>query len=130
LELQPHIDQLRSKNYSDLGTERVVVISRYNEDTSWAQSVADAWPGGRASFVVYDKQNASNPHSVPFNKGHEASTFLQYVIEYWDALPEWSFMVHADEFSWHHNGSLADRFVDAVEQNRSFVNIIKGRGRK
>ena len=41
----------------------------------------------------------------PVNKGNEASVYLKYIIDFYDNLPEFTFFIHDEEYSWHHSGS-------------------------
>ena len=49
------------------------------------------------------------------NRGNEASSYLQYIVEHYDNLPEWSIFIHGNEYS-HHDTihmSLKDILVNA-----------------
>jgi len=118
--------QIPLRKSSDLPShDRVVCISRYDEDTSWAGRVAASWS---AAYVLYEKNATTavpgpNTYVVPVNKGVEASAFLQYVIDHWGRLPKWTFFTHADEYSAHHEGSLSERLAEAAASGRKYFNI-------
>lgn len=40
------------------------------------------------------------------NKGCEASSYLKYIIDRYDSLPDVSILLHDEEYSWHHWGSI------------------------
>ena len=66
-----------------------------------------------AIFVVYEKANPHSRYNVPVNRGAEASAYLKYVLDHYDGLPRWSFFVHGNESSWHHDGKLGERLAHA-----------------
>ena len=106
---------------------RMVVVARHHEDVDWVPEVAASWPDGGAGYVIIDHGQSSSTYSVPANKGREASAYLAYVMRRYESLPEWSFFVHANLTSWHHDGTLGERLVAAwqlaVASGRSYVEI-------
>jgi hypothetical protein len=78
---------------------RRLVVSRYNEDISWAAPYA-------ADTIVYNKGPAlSDPtpfkhvHASP-NVGREAHAMLSYGIDHWDELPDFTVFAQGEPF--HH----------------------------
>lgn len=97
-----------------------VVVSRYNKDTNFVYSLKDIAP---VKVMVYDKCNPRNPYNVPVNIGREASTFLKYIIDHYNKLPDFTFFIHDEDRSWHHNGTIAERFKEALDSKKLFYNI-------
>ena len=97
-----------------------VVVSRYNKDTNFVYSLKDIAP---VKVMVYDKCNPRTPYNVPVNIGREASTFLKYIIDHYTKLPEFTFFIHDEDRSWHHNGTIAERFKEALDSKKLFYNI-------
>lgn len=99
-----------------------IVISRYDKSTEWSNRfydvVADA-----VRVIVYDKERPENPYNIPVNKGNEASVYLKYIVDFYDELPDYVFFIHDEEYSWHHEGSIIDRFIDAYIQEKSYINV-------
>jgi hypothetical protein len=94
------------------------VVARYHRNVDFVYQL----PGIRR-FCVYDKENPANPFNVPVNKGHEASVYLKHVVDHYDTLADFTFFIHDEDFSWHHSGSILERFTEAVESQRLFFNI-------
>lgn len=66
--------------------------------------------------MVYSKTlpDGANVHHQPLNKGNEASAYMQYIVDHYDALPDYTLFVHGHETSWHHDGSIVD-IINGVE---------------
>jgi hypothetical protein len=90
----------------------LIAISRYNEPIEWVKKLTEK---GYKS-IIYDKCNPLSNTTIPLNKGHEASAFLKYIIDHYYNLPEYSVLIHAEEFSWHHDGSI----VDIIQMHEGF----------
>ena len=87
-----------------------IVSSHYNEDLDWLHDSPHP-------VVVVSKNEASlsrgefdRVHSVP-NRGSEFSSWLWFIINYWDAMPERVAFIHGHENAFH---QLAGIF-DAIE---------------
>lgn len=48
------------------------------------------------------------------NLGTEALAYIEYIVEHYDDLPTHVVLVHDEEYSWHHEGSLVDRVAEHV----------------
>ncbi|KAJ3167418.1 hypothetical protein HDU88_002340 [Geranomyces variabilis] len=78
------------------GPPRMVVVAQHGEDSEWLPAV-------RASpVIVYEKlgTNRSAEHVVP-NYGNEASTFIKFILDNYDCLPNKTVFVHGHRTSWH-----------------------------
>ena len=105
--------------------------------------VVSWWSGGKTDIswtnffekepnlrvLVYDHGNSTRPYKVPINKGREASTYLKYIVDHYDALPTYVFFVHDEWYSWHHKGTLLERYRRARASKRHFFNINNSRSR-
>lgn len=98
-----------------------IVISRYNKDTSWSEKFKNICP--TCNIMVYDKENPNNKYNVPVNKGNEASTYLKYIIDFYDELPEYTFFCHDEEYAWHHSGSIINHFEIAILSKQLYYNV-------
>ena len=65
--------------------------SRYEEDVAW---MALHLPG-LIPFVVYNTQDSSTSHHTPVHNGNEAAAYLQFVVDYYDCLPDHMVFIHA-----------------------------------
>lgn len=69
-----------------------IVVAKYREDISWTKELDNV--------IVYDK-------SVPplKNVGREAETFLRYIVEHYDALPEYVVFLQGNPYDTMWSGS-------------------------
>ena len=98
-----------------------VVVSRYNRNTDWCEKFKTITPN--CHIRIYDKENPSNPYNVPVNKGNEASTYLKYIVDEYEKLPEYTFFCHDEEFAWHHSGSIIDHYDIAMMTKQKYYNV-------
>lgn len=118
--VDPDITAFPRRDHTTRAEPINVVISRYNRDTAWAERFHTVAP---VHIMVYDKCNPDNPYNVPVNKGNEASAYLKYVVDHYDNLPEFTFFVHDEEYSWHHSGSLIDKLQYALDSSAHYFNV-------
>jgi hypothetical protein len=121
-----------------------IVVSRWKRNTDWVEllplvffdlqtAASDKEIKGTedleseieniCKIIIYDKECPENPHNIPVNQGNEAAVYLKYIIDYYEALPDYVFFIHDEEYSWHHTGSLYDRFKEAIVLKKRFYNI-------
>jgi hypothetical protein len=79
----------------------VIVTAHYNEDLEWLKKsrhpvVLCDKPGAKSSSFTPDKSCTLN-----VNRGREASSFLKYIVENYDRLPERIAFIHGHEETWH-----------------------------
>lgn len=94
-----------------------VVIARHRRNVDFKSKFCDV------EVFVYDKENPANPYNVPLNKGSEASVYLKFIVDHYEQLPEYTFFIHDAEYSWHHDGSIVDKYYEAIESNNQYVNV-------
>jgi hypothetical protein len=99
-----------------------IVVSRYKRNVDFIYKINNN-NNKNINFMIYDKENDSNPFNVPVNKGNEASVYLKYIIDYYDNLSDFTFFIHDEEYSWHHTGSIIDRYNEAINSNQLFYNV-------
>jgi hypothetical protein len=97
-----------------------IVVSRYNKDVNFVNKIND---NKDINIMIYDKENQNNILNVPVNKGQEASVYLKYIIDNYDELTDFTFFIHDEEYSWHHSGSIIDKYNEAVNSNKMYYNI-------
>ena len=96
-----------------------IVVSRYKKNTDFIKKLEKY----NTNIMVYDKENPNNPYNIPVNKGNEVSVYLKYIIDNYFNLTEFTFFIHDTDFSWHHHGSIEDRFLEAINSKELFFNI-------
>ena len=98
-----------------------MVVSRYNENVDWIDNFKDIL---NLKVLVYDHGNPDNSYNIPKNVGNEATVYLKYIIDHYDNLPEYMYLVHAHYKSWHHKGDLYERLEEAIKENKILLNIL------
>lgn len=103
----------------------VIVTAHYKENLDWLKEspypviVCDK-PGSKKSAFVPNAQC-----SLTKNIGREASVFLKFVIEYYDALPAHIAFVHGHETAWHQK--LPWGVLESIDRARldtySYINL-------
>lgn len=71
----------------------VVSCYRNDEDVSW---LALHLPG-TTPFVVYNTQDNTSSHYAHVRVGGDAAAYLQFIVEYYDCLPEHMAFIHAQQ---------------------------------
>ena len=118
----PSIESFNQGANPNLDVKMHVVVSKYKEDTSWTKQL-------KYPVFVYTKEDISSKYNIPVNKGNEASTYLKYIIDHYDQLPEYVAFVHGHESDWHHNESML-RLNDITMPENGYINLNDGSNRK
>lgn len=87
-----------------------IVSSHYKEDIKWLENyflpvVIVSKEGGDYNNINHDAY--FNVHRIP-NKLREAGSYLWFIVNYWNHLPERMFFIHGHETSDHMKMSLPD----------------------
>lgn len=97
----------------------LIVVSRYQRDTSWTREFTQK---GYVTLVYEHggpSSNINNPYNSNINRGKEASSYFQYIVEKYDSLPIYSVFLHDKLESWHHKGSLTKLVLDYAKENKT-----------
>jgi len=76
-----------------------VCIARYNEDIEWANNL-------KYPYTIISKEGI--PQDTGINKGNEASSYLQFIIDNYNNLPNYTAFVHGHRTSHHIKGNTDD----------------------
>jgi hypothetical protein len=100
----------------------IVVVSRYNRDTSWTRKLTDK---GYTVLIYEHGEHGStnNPYNLGINKGKEASSYLKYIIDKYDCLPTYSVFLHDKMKSWHHAGNVTDLVLNNEGSSKQYFNF-------
>ena len=52
---------------------------------------------GNLPFVVYNTKDSSASHHTLVHSGNEAAAYLQFIVDYYDCLPERMAFIHAHQ---------------------------------
>ena len=100
-----------------------IVVSKYNRNVDWANKFREINGIEIRNILIYEKEKPENKYNIPVNKGNEASVYLKYIIDNYENLPEFTFFVHDEEYSWHHGGSLLNKLREAIMSNKLYYNV-------
>jgi hypothetical protein len=90
-----------------------VVAAHHSESTDWLQLL-------RYPYTVCSK--AGIPKNTPPNKGNESSSYLQWIVDNYDNLPDYSIFIHAHQTSPHSSGFMDER-INTLTFDRDYCNI-------
>ncbi len=90
-----------------------VCIAHYNEDLNWVKNL-------RYPSTIVSRNGI--PAETPPNKGNEVSSFLEYIINNYDNLADYTFFVHGHRNSWH-NAENVDEFINRCTLRHNYYNF-------
>lgn len=90
-----------------------IVLAHYNESLYWVNNL-------KYKYTVISK--AGIPSEQPPNRGNEASSYLEYIINNYDNLDDITVFIHAHRNHWHHLGNI-DEKINNLVFNKSYYNI-------
>ena len=77
----------------------LVLVSHYEEDLSWLTTITMNRP---VPFLIVSKSlNSPETLYISTNKGNEVSSYLTYIIKYYDNLPIYTLFLHGHNEHWH-----------------------------
>ena len=110
------------KNNWDSNTELIIVTSHFTEDLEWLKQ-------SKYPVVVCSKVGAHIP-AIPAdtkciipNIGNEASSYLKFIITYYDNLPEHVAFIHGHETSWHQSVDILKAINGSLFFNYEYCSI-------
>lgn len=101
--------------------ECVVVTSHYKESLNWLKK--SPW-----KVVLVDHYGADpswlKPETVIPNRGREASSYLRYILDHYENLPEYIAFIHGHEDAWHHyNGSIVSQLASVTLTSNMYTSL-------
>ncbi|KEF59524.1 uncharacterized protein A1O9_04368 [Exophiala aquamarina CBS 119918] len=84
-------------------TRNLIMARMTKENVSWIDE-NDLGPG--LSKIIYVADDPKAPHHPPQNKGHEVMTYLTYILEFYENLPDVSIFMHSHRYAWHNDDLL------------------------
>lgn len=98
-----------------------VVVSHYNEDLNWVNNLLNC------NVHIYSKTLESHKNIIkqPFNLGNEASSYLEYIIDNYDCIPDWVYFCHGHNDAYHQNytNEFIINNVDSSKIKSGYLNI-------
>jgi hypothetical protein len=102
-------------------TERVIVTSHYKENLEWLKKAP--W---KVILVDHEGADASwlKPTTIIPNRGREASSYIRYILDNYETLPEHIAFIHGHEDAWHHlNGPILPQIENAKLTPDMYLNL-------
>jgi hypothetical protein len=94
-----------------------VVVAHYNEDLEWTKNIKYKCNIISKSGIVIE---------TPPNKGNEASSYLQYIIQNYECLPDITIFVHGHRSDWHHIENMDEKINNLEFLYDDYYNINDG----
>jgi hypothetical protein len=104
----------------------VIVSSHWDEDLTWLKS-------SKYKVVVIDHKgslpSAIKPTTVIPNRGREASSYIRYIIDNYENLPNYMAFIHGHEFAYHQKLGPILELIEGVSLHReTYVTLNGGHG--
>lgn len=90
-----------------------VVIAKYKEDTEWCMNL-------NYPYTILSKERYMSEE--PPNKGHEASSYLEYIIFNYYHLADYLVFVHGHQHAYHHKENM-DETINKMIFKKGYRNI-------
>jgi hypothetical protein len=74
----------------------VLLISHFREDLTWLREIDPKW-----SYIIASKTVRTKTLFVKKNKGNEVSSYLTYLVKYYDRYPQYTLFLHGHNEAWH-----------------------------
>lgn len=101
-----------------------IVVSLWDEDIQWTRLLHKC--GFNVKIYERKERNPESEYQVAVNKGQEASSYLQYIVQHYDRLPEYVIFLHGHERSWHtHSESIVQTIFRERGKASFFTNLNK-----
>lgn len=91
-----------------------VVVAHYKENLDWLNNIKNK------NIKVISRKGI--PSGTPPNRGNEASIYLEYIIQNYDNLSDYTIFVHGHRSDWHHRENM-DSKLDRLVFDRPYRNI-------
>ncbi|KAK5706303.1 hypothetical protein LTR97_001290 [Elasticomyces elasticus] len=115
---------------SSRAKRKAIITSVQREDETTADWVAELLPGWESAVYVTDRRpdeeataasSLIRPHSLPVNRGREASVYLTYIIQHYYTLPDYMVFVHGKRYQMHNDDPMLDTFPEIDRLNLDYV---------
>lgn len=99
-----------------------IVTSHWNEDLNWLKNIPEY------NYSICDKLDNPNYQGtgncdVPVNKGNEATSYLKYILNHYDNLPDYIMFIHGHDNSYHQKKTIKELLKCAKNRNESFLSL-------
>jgi len=91
-----------------------IICARYNKNTDFLDILSKKFDVKIIQKKGVSYNNKYVDHLV-VNKAHEATSYLSYIIKYYDNLPDNMIFIHDENKSWHHEGLITDNIYEWID---------------
>ena len=113
--LQSSRNLFKRKDLSNMSF--VLLIAHFHEDLSWVRGIDPKW-----SYIIASKTVRTQTLYVKKNKGNEVSSYLTYLVKYYNRYPEYTLFLHGHNEAWHQIYNL--KFIlDNLRFTNAYQNI-------
>ncbi|KAK5723542.1 hypothetical protein LTR15_005240 [Elasticomyces elasticus] len=109
---------------------KAIITSVQRDDETTADWLVETLPEWDAKVYVTDRRSDEEatsssslikPHSLPVNRGREASVYLTYIIHHYYDLPEYMVFIHGKRYQIHNDDPMLDTFPAIDRLNLDYV---------
>jgi hypothetical protein len=90
-----------------------IVLAHHHEDVRYVNNF-------KYRYTIISRQGI--PSGVPPNIGNEGSVYLQYIINNYNNLSDYTFFIHAHRNHWHHKSNIDDK-INSIKLVHNYYNI-------
>ena len=98
-----HVQGPPGKNLGE-ATKSIIAASLKDENTSW---IHDNF-GADWDLKIYVNDDPQAPLTIPRNKGRESTTYLTYILDHYEDLPDYIVFIHSQRYQWHNEDPMYD----------------------
>jgi hypothetical protein len=116
-----HRETFVSTSWND-DTELLIVSSHWKEDLEWLKKID-------IPVIVCGKEGeadapiASHPRCKMPNVGHEAGSYLKFILEYYDELPRNVAFIHGHEDAYHQLKNLTEQLTNGIWKGKDYYSL-------
>jgi hypothetical protein len=96
-----------NKDYSDY----IIICARYKKDVSFLDNIKI-----KSNVIQKCIDNNSCDNDTCPNVGNEASSYLYYIINNWNTMPQNIIFIHDENESWHHRGKITENIYSWIAE--------------
>ena len=95
--------RVKSYTHKAEASKALIVASIKSENTSWIHEHFPNW-----DRKIYINNDPKANLTIPGQKGRESTTYLTYLIDHWNKLPEYMVFIHGERYQWHNEDPMYD----------------------
>ena len=97
------------KNYT-------IICARYNNNTDFLDDLSDEFDVKVVQKRINEPYDQKYVDHLVINKANEATSYLSYIVKYYDNLPNNMIFIHDENESWHHSGKITENIKNWIKE--------------